>query len=434
MRQINKVRNTGWRVAAAIGAVVAVTVLPAAAQDAVTISLWHHFTPDVEKAAIEDAAKRFQELNPGVTIDITVVGSSDMASKTNASMQANEPPDIFSGWGGGGLAAYADNGLVQDITDAVATDGWADRFVAGPLALYALGGRNFGVPLRAGVWGMWIDSELHAKAGIEGCPATWNDLLGNVKKLKEAGIVPIALGGKDQWTSAGWLQYLSLRMATWEQASGTAKLKDRTGKFTDEPFVKAGDMIAELVALEPFQPGYQGSPYDEQLSLASNMGAAMTFDGWWGGTWIPAASTDVEAAKARIKFCPFPEVEGGAGVPGTTMGSGNGFSIGRDAPPQAVEFLRFLTSEAEYVKLVEAGFAKPPVMVGTEALVTDANSVAVIQLGATTPHFAQEWNQALGPKFGTVFKEQAAALMTGVTTGAAATQALEDAVVRIASE
>lgn len=406
----------------------------AAAQDQATITLWHHFTPDIEKAAIEEAAARFQAANPGVTIDITVVGSSDMASKTNAAMQANEPPDIFSGWGGGGLANYANAGLVQDITEAVEQDGWKERFVGGPLALYTLDGRVFGVPLRAGVWGMWIDKDLHAKAGIEGCPATWNDLLANVTKLKEAGIVPIALGGQAQWTSVGWYQYLALRMASWEHASGTARLKDRTGAFTDEPFVRAGDMIAELVAMEPFQPGYQGAPYDQQLSLAANGGAAMTFDGWWGGTWIPSAGTDVEATRARIGFCPFPEVEGGAGVPNTTMGSGNGFSVGRDAPPQAVDFLRFLTSDEEYTKLIEAKFAMPPVIVGTEALVSDPNSVAVIQLGATTPHFAHEWVQSLGPQFGTVLREQAAALTSGATNGAAAGLALEAAAQRAASQ
>ena len=418
----------------ALAAALATTVaLPAFGQD-VTITLWHHFTPDIEKAAIEAAALRFQEANHGVTIEITVVGSSDMAAKTSAAMQANEPPDIFSGWGGGGLAAFADAGLVQDITDAVMLDGWGDRFVAGPLALYTLDGRIFGVPLRAGAWGLWVDKELTASAGIDDCPATWSDFLADVQTLKDAGIVPMALGGQAQFVSAGFYQYLAMRVASWEQASGTARLVDRTGSFADEPFVRAGDMIAELVALEPFQPGYQGAPYDQQLSVAGNGGAAMSFDGWWGGVWIPDASTDPEAARARIGFCPFPELEGGAGVPGTTMGSGNGFSVGRDAPPEAVEFLRFLTSDAEYNLLVEARFAMPPVIVGSEALITDPNALAVIELGATTPHFAQEWNQALGPMFGTVIKEQAAALTTGVTTGEAAALAIEEAALRAAAQ
>ena len=47
---------------------------------------------------MQDLADRFHAANPNVTIDITVVGASDMVAKTNAAMQANEPPDIFSGW------------------------------------------------------------------------------------------------------------------------------------------------------------------------------------------------------------------------------------------------------------------------------------------------------------------------------------------------
>ena len=74
----------------------------------------------------------------------------------------------------------------------------------------------------------------------------------------------------------------------------------------------------------------------------------MTFDGWWGTTWVSSAGTDPEATKARLVFCPFPAVEEGAGDPLDVMGSGNGLSVGRDAPPEAIEFLRFITSQDVY--------------------------------------------------------------------------------------
>ena len=135
-----------------------------------TIHLWHHFTPEAETKAMQDLADRFHAANPNVTIDITVVGASDMVAKTNAAMQANEPPDIFSGWGGAALGNYVDSGLVKDLTDAFAANGWKDTFLAGPLALYTLNDRIYGVPIRAGAWGLWYDSELFAKAAITGCP------------------------------------------------------------------------------------------------------------------------------------------------------------------------------------------------------------------------------------------------------------------------
>ena len=241
----------------AVVAGLAMTAVPVSAQsaDPVTISLWHHFTPDVEKQAMQDLADRFQELHPNVSIDISVVGASDMVTKTNAAMQANEPPDIFSGWGGAALGNYVEAGLVQDLTDAMAVDGWKDQFIAGPLALYTISDHIYGVPIRAGAWGLWVDTELQTQAGIEGCPATWTDFLADVDALKAAGITPIAIGAKDLWTTAGWWQYLAIRLADWDQIASTATLYDRTGSFTAEPFVKAGQMISTSSPSSRSRPG-----------------------------------------------------------------------------------------------------------------------------------------------------------------------------------
>ena len=411
----------------------AATASPASTEP-VTIHLWHHFTPDTETAAMQELADRYHAAHPNVTIDITVVGASDMVAKTNTAMQANEPPDIFSGWGGAALGNYVDSGLVKDLTDAMATDGWKDSFLAGPLALYTLGDRIYGVPIRAGAWGLWYDSSLFTEAGISGCPATWSDLLADVDALKSAGITPIALGAKDLWPTGGWWQYMAIRAADWSQVEATATLFKRTGSFTDAPFVQAGDLLADLVALDPFQTGYKGASYDDQLSQAANGKAAMSVDGWWGSTWISSAGTDPEATKDRIKFCPFPMLDGGAGTAGDVMGSGNGFAVGRDAPAEAIDFLRFMTSPEEYQRLVESNFAAPPTLVGMESLVTDPNTVQVIQLGADAPHFAPEWNQSLGPVVGNVLIEQSAAIMSGATSGQDAAQAIEDAIQRAASE
>lgn len=403
------------------------TTTTEASMEPVTIQLWHHFTPEVEQQAMQDLADRFHELHPNVTIEVTVVGSGDMATKTNTAMQANEPPDIFSGWGGASLGNYVDAGLVQDLTDELAVDGWVDEFLPGPLALYTLDGRSYGVPIRAGAWGLWIDKDLFAEAGIDGCPTLWSDFIDDVVALQDAGITPLAIGAKDQWTTAGWWEYLSIRAASADEVAATATLTNRTGSWTAEPFVLAGDMISELVALEPFQDGYQGASYDEQLSLAANGEVAMTFDGWWGTTWISSAGTDPEATIARLGFCPFPAIEGAPGDPTDVMGTGNGFSLGRDAPPEAVDFLRFITSPEEYPALVENGFAAPPVIVGMDSLVTDPNTIEIIELGGAAPHFNAEWNQSLGPEVGVVMVEQAAALINGATTGQAAAQAIEDA-------
>ena len=42
--------------------------------------------------------------------------------------------------------------------------------------------------------------------------ATWDDFLADVTKLKAAGIVPLAIAGKDMWPSMHLWTYLALRI------------------------------------------------------------------------------------------------------------------------------------------------------------------------------------------------------------------------------
>lgn len=396
--------------------------------EVVTITMWHHFTPDVEIAAMQDLADRFSELHPHVRFDVRPVGASEMPTVTATAMQSNDPPDLFTNWGAAGIAHYIDAGLIQDLTDELNKDGWKDDFLAGPLALYLRDDRYYGVTFRAGAWGFWYDKELFAQAGLRDYPATWDEFIVAVEALKAAGITPIALGAMDGWTTTGWFQYLAMRLASAEQVQSTATLNDRTGSFADRPFVRAAEMIRELVALRPFQTGYQASDYGEQLSLAANSNAAMTFDGWWGLTWISSTSEDSEATRGRLGFFPFPAVTGGAGDHRDVFGSGNGFAVGRDAPPEAIDFLRFMTSPENYTALVEAGFAAPPVMRGMESLVAEPTTLELMDLGDAAPNFYGEWQMDLGPIVSAVMMDQVVALFNDATSADLATKAIEEAV------
>ena len=51
-----------------------------------------------------------------------------------------------------------------------------------------------------------------AKAGVDGTTIkTWDDLLAAVKKLKAAGMTPIAVGGADKWPLHFYWTHLAMR-------------------------------------------------------------------------------------------------------------------------------------------------------------------------------------------------------------------------------
>lgn len=90
-------------------------------------------------------------------------------------------------------AQYARSGVLKGLTNDL-KGGWGNTFYKSELDVYNTDGKSYGVPVDMGAVGFWYNKALFAKAGISSTHATWCDFLADVKKLKAAGIIPIALG------------------------------------------------------------------------------------------------------------------------------------------------------------------------------------------------------------------------------------------------
>lgn len=56
---------------------------------------------------------------------------------------------------------------------------------------------------------------------------------------------------------------------------------------------------------------------------------------------------DAKAYDANLGWFPFPSVDGGKGDASDALGGGDGFAIGKNAPPAAIDFIRFLDQRRE---------------------------------------------------------------------------------------
>lgn len=72
------------------------------------------------------------------------------------------------------------------------------------------GGKVYSLPLGYDAYGLFYRKDLFDKAGIHGEPADWAQFLDACRKLKAAGIAPIAVAARDAWTLAAWFDYLDL--------------------------------------------------------------------------------------------------------------------------------------------------------------------------------------------------------------------------------
>ncbi|WPD18681.1 extracellular solute-binding protein [Thermaerobacter composti] len=394
-----------------------------ASEGQVTIEWWHIWT-DQRGDALQAIADEYMKQHPNVKIEITVLENEAFKQKIAAVMQSGSPPDLFQSWGGGTLREYAKAGLVKDITADLQQDGWGDTFEKAFLDMMAVDGRYYGVPLSIGIVGFWYNKELFAKAGITSPPKTWDELLDAVRKLKAAGITPIALGEGEKWPGHFYWAYLALRLGGREAFE---KAYTRSGgSFADAPFVEAGRKLQELLALEPFQQGFLSATYADASALVGNGMAAMELMGHWAPAIQKENSTDKQGLGDKLGFFPFPAVPGGQGDPADVLGGGDAIAVGRDAPPEAIDFLKFLTKKENLKPMVEQGFVIP-VVKGAEEYLTDPLMKELVAIRNNASYLQLYYDQVLPPSAAAAVNDAVQNLMAGKMTPEQVAQHIEEA-------
>ncbi|MBW4438394.1 MAG: extracellular solute-binding protein [Pleurocapsa minor GSE-CHR-MK-17-07R] len=415
-------------IAVIIGTLGLFSVGVVAAQDPVTIDWWTIYTTPPELTALsETLAQEFMDDNPGVTIEITHLENEAFKERLATVMQSGDPPDIFQSWGGGVMWNYAEAGLLRDITaDLTADDSaWQNSFsTQAALNLYSYEGAYYGIPMNFGAVGFWYNTRLFAEAGIEGTPETWDEFLADVQLLKDAGITPIALGGRDKWPGHFWWVYLAIReggQAAFESAY------TREGSFADPAFVAAGERLMELTTLQPFQTDFMAMGYGQEAGLVGNGEAAMELMGQWAPGVQQGNSTSGEGLPpGELGWFPFPTVEGGAGNPTDVLGGGDGFAVGVNAPDAAVDFLRFLTSPEVQTRFVELNTGFIPTVTDAEGAVTDPLLQAVTAARNEAGYYQLYYDQFLPPAVAQAVLDGVEGLFVGTLAPADAAQAIED--------
>jgi len=390
----------------------------------ITVTWWHISTAEEHKAVWQKLADEYMAEHPNVNIEITVLENEAFKTKLTTVMQSGEPPDIFQSWGGGVMNEYAEAGLLKDITADLDADGgaWRDTFAPGALGVYAYKDKNYGVPWDMGMIGFWYNKDLFAQAGIEAPPTTWTELLEDVQKLKDAGITPIALGEGDKWPGMHMWAYLVTRLGGKANFEGALL---RTGSFTDPAFIEAGVKLQELIALEPFQDGFLGATYGDEATAMGNSKAAMELMGQWAPAVQKDNSADKQGIGDKLGWFPFPMVEGGAGNPGDAVGGGNGIAIGKNASPEAIDFVKYLTRAESQQELVKINVAIP-VVKGGEVGLADPLMITLQQSLASAEYFQLYYDQALPPAMGSVINDSVQGIFAGTLTPEQAAQAIED--------
>lgn len=386
---------------------------------------WLHIEQNPTQVKIwEEVARKFEAQHPGTKVEMQFLENEAYKAKLPTILQSKDKPHILYSWAGGVLKAQIEAGVLEEITAPVGA--YKDKLSSGAVEAFTIDGKLYGLPHNVTQVGFIYNKELFAKAGVDGgAIKSWDDLLGAVKKLKAAGVTPIAVGGGDKWPLHFYWTHLAVRLGG--KPAFEAALKGQNGGFEGETFQKAGELMKQLVDLEPFQTGFLGFKNQQALGFFADGKAAMNLAISHHSTTQRALAADKKGIpEDKLGWFDFPMPAGGKGQPTDTLGGVNGWLVTKGAPKETVEFLKFFVSDEVQRTLAAQNFLIPTYK-GAEVTLSTAIMQNVAKNIAASKYHQNFYDQDLGPSVGRVVNDATAEIAGGSMTPKQAAKAIQDA-------
>ncbi len=150
------------------------------------VSIWdNNQKPGLEQILADFTAKT------GIKTEISVISWDEYWTLLSAGAQGGKLPDVF--WMHSNESQrYMENNMLLDLTDRIKNSSMVDlsKYPADITELYALNGKNFGIPKDIDTIALWYNKTMFDEAGLKypDDSWTWTDFVEAAKKLtKEDG-------------------------------------------------------------------------------------------------------------------------------------------------------------------------------------------------------------------------------------------------------
>jgi len=322
--------------------------------DKIVLKFLHKWPQPQYAPYFEEVVKEFESQNPDIKIKMEAIADEPIKDKLRVILGGSEVPDIMFSWSGEFARKFVRADAALDLTPYLEEDAaWKDSFIPASLQPFSSDGKNYGIPLRFNGKFFVYNKEIFDKHGLQ-APKTWDEFLEVLDTLKEEGETPLMLGNESPWAAIHYLTGLNQKMV--DQEVRMNDYNPRSGEFTDSGYVKAMEMLAELNEKGYFMDNVNSSSHD--------MVKQMFFAGKGAMFYVELEEfQDVEnALKGNWGFFPMPSIADGNGSQNYITGAPDGFIVSSKTkhPKEAVEFLKFLTSKENSLKLVkDIGWPSP---------------------------------------------------------------------------
>jgi raffinose/stachyose/melibiose transport system substrate-binding protein len=327
----------------------------------VTLTLEDNWsTPNVDNTIYKERIKKFQELNPDIKIDAQDIPSAQYRTKLRTEAAGNSMPDMFILYPGIEMDPYIAADVLMPIDEIM--DTWKGILPQQALAGFNVNGKQYAVPTKMTfVDIIYYHKDMLAKVGYNEFPKTYSSFLDLVKKLRDSGVTPLAIGNKNRWPMQS-----TFMSAVEDRIAGSdflPKVNKGEAKFTDPDYIKALNVVSDLVKLDAFNADINSMDEVQQQDYFLQRKAAMTMTSSTIDTKFRGGNPD-KAAADNIGIALFPAVEGGKGDPTKSAGViqygiGLSKSLTGAKKEAALKFLKYFYAPELYQTLMSKGIVVP---------------------------------------------------------------------------
>jgi raffinose/stachyose/melibiose transport system substrate-binding protein len=250
---------------------------------------------DASDAAFEAINAGFEKMYPDVEVTLSSVSNDNYPATKSSRLTAGnvdilvvknmvEVPDFATDATSDDVLLARSGGLV-DLSD----ESFMTRFTPSVLDAQAIDGKQYSIPTGLSYsTGVYYNEAIFEEYGLS-VPTTWSELQSVMATLKDAGVAPFGIGGKDTWPAG--LAMLGTMASTYPTAADKEELVEglwtNTVKLTDAEPQSVLEKTETI--FENGQANFAGTGYDEIPAGFADGKFAMTVDGTWNEPTINSA-------------------------------------------------------------------------------------------------------------------------------------------------
>lgn len=288
---------------------------------------------------VHELVDQYEKEHPNIKIELDTLNTDQQKVKLKTQAASKEVPDITIVNPAAQMKPFVDAGLFAPLNDMLDQNGLKDTYQTGLLDYYSFDGNVYALPDGNNIEVVYYNKELFEQAGIANTPTTFEELLQDVKILKDKGITPLAIGEKDSWT--GSFLFMNILLRTNGGPGFLQDVMDGKKTFEDPAFVEAVDAFQQLVQAGAFPDGATSIDANAGGNIFKSGKAAM----WVIGSWETGA-VDASSVAGKVGAFQFPTVNGKGDPNEFMLAPGSAFAVSANSEhlQETKDFLNFFAS------------------------------------------------------------------------------------------